>query len=173
MIIILEGADLVGKSTLAENLSEKLGIPKTGIWIDLNHPKPAVISVSKTLNQVIQNLRPDIIFDRSFMSEWVYSKIKNRQDDYLNDLIDEWGKIDNLLLVILYAEDDVLIKRFKIRGDQHFSITDILKANDLYQEFYNFVNKTIQCILIDVSYLTAQEMVKIIEDKVFKMINIK
>ena len=163
MVIILEGTDLVGKSTLAKELSRELKIPQTGIWIDLNNPKPAVISVSKTLKQVIKTLKPDIIFDRSFMSEWVYSKVKNREDDYINSLIKEWCEVDNLLIVILHAEDRVLVKRFENRGDKYFSIEDILMANELYKELHDFVKQRIYSILIDVSNLTTEQIVLIIE----------
>jgi thymidylate kinase len=159
MIIILEGADLVGKTTLANAMSSRLHIPQTGIWIDLNHPQPAVISVSKTLKMVIQVLQPDIIFDRSFMSEWVYSKIKNREHEYINDLIEEWKVVNDLFLVILYAKDDVLKQRFEVRGDKHFSIDDILRANTLYQELHKIVDNQITSVLLDVSELTVEQMV--------------
>jgi broad-specificity NMP kinase len=159
MVVILEGADLVGKTTLAKALSLRLSIPQTSIWIDLNCPQPAVISVSKTLRMVIQALQPDIIFDRSFLSEWVYSKLKGRDDTYINDLIAEWGKVNNLLLIILYANDDVLKKRFEVRGDSHFSINDILQANILYQGLYNKVNNQITSVLIDVSESTVEQIV--------------
>jgi thymidylate kinase len=159
MIVILEGADLVGKTTLANALSNRLHIPQTGIWIDLNCPQPAVVSVSKTLRMVIQALHPDIIFDRSFLSEWVYSKIKNREYNYINELIAEWEKVNDLFLIILYANDDVLKKRFKVRGDVHFSIKDILKANMLYQKLYNTVNNQITSVLINVSELNVEQIV--------------
>lgn len=162
MVIILEGADLVGKTTLANELSLRLNIPQTGIWIDLNDPKPAVISVSRTLKMIIHTLHPDIIFDRSFMSEWVYSKIRNREDGYINSLINEWEQIKDLYLVILYANDNILKNRFAIRGDNHFLIDDILKANGLYQDFYKQVNKQFKSILIDVSNLNTKQLVELI-----------
>ena len=159
MVIILEGADLVGKTTLAKKLGLELGIPQTGIWIDLNYPQPSMVSVSKTLKMVIQALQPNIIFDRSFLSEWVHSKIINREHDYINELIAEWGKIDDLFLVITYANDNVLKGRFDVRGDERFSINHILKANVLYQELYSFVNNHITSILLDVSESTVEQTV--------------
>jgi thymidylate kinase len=159
MVIIIEGADLVGKTTLAEELSMKINVPQTGIWIDLNNPKPAVISVSKTLNQIIQAIKPDIIFDRSFISEWVYSKIKNREDEYLKDLINDWKQHDNLFLFNLFAKDEVLRQRYKSRGDKLFSLDEVLKANELYQKLYDYISNHITCILIDVSEMTTEEQV--------------
>ena len=158
MILILEGADLVGKTTLAKELSQRLCIPQTGIWIDLDNPKPSIISVSKTLKLLVQNSKPDIIFDRFFISEWVYSKLNNREGDYLKDLIDEWAQVDDLFIFILFAKNDILINRYEIRGDERFSINEILNANELYQNLYYYINNQFKCFLIDISEMTTQQI---------------
>src|SRR5450432_2856252 len=101
MIIILEGADLTGKSTLANRLSTLLQFPIVRPWIYLAHPKPSVLSVAKTLHQLFRHIHPDIIYDRFFFSEYIYAQILGRDREYVADLIREWESISDIFLVYL------------------------------------------------------------------------
>lgn len=159
MIIILEGADLVGKTTITKCLSENLHIPRTGTWIDLIQPKPAVISVAKATKMILDVLCPDIIFDRSFMSEWVYGRLLGREYEYIDELILEWGQIDNVFLAVLYASENVLRSRYNVRGDKYLGIEEILQANEIYKEFYDYVHQHIASCFFDVSSMNSADIV--------------
>lgn len=158
MILILEGADLTGKTSVAHKLSELTGIPQTGIWIDLKTPKPAVISVAKTLIRILTAIRPNIIFDRSFMSEYVYGNILGRETSYIPPLIEEWKSIPNCRLIILTASDKILEERYYSRGDGYMCLTDIIKVNNEYQRFEKIISQYIDTHIIDTSDLTIDQL---------------
>lgn len=149
MILIIEGADLVGKTTLVSRLSEITKIPSTSIWIELENPKLSVISVSKTLRLVLSKINIDIIFDRFFFSEYVYGKVLNRDVSYIHDLLAEWKDVPNIHLVILTAKEDVLRKRFNNRGDKYFKLSQIVNFNKEYEAFSKITSRYIKTSIIE------------------------
>lgn len=149
MIIIVEGADLVGKTTVVQVLSQMMGIPSTSIWVDLTNPKPAVISVARTLKLVLQACNLNIIFDRSFLSECIYGLELGRETEYISELIKEWSDIADLYLVILTAPDDVIRKRYEARGDYYVDIDNILSINSLYKGMDKIVQPHLRCFFIE------------------------
>lgn len=69
MRIIIEGADGVGKSTIAKKVADKFNLS----LVHFTNKDP------RDLNFYYQSLRKDnVIYDRSFLSEMIYPKIFNR-----------------------------------------------------------------------------------------------
>lgn len=131
MKIILEGCDGSGKSTLAELFASKYAcdIIHMTRWSD------------KTFDSYIKKIsfNDNIIFDRCFISEYIYSKVFNRTteitDEKIKFLLDLAINL-NYNIYILTCNDDELIKRLKIRNNETDDIiNNIVKINEAYLIF--------------------------------------
>ena len=88
LLLAFEGADMTGKTQIAQELSRRLGVPyfkNTGEWgTDLKDPsyfKNLLVYGGTFLIDFIHQTRPDAILDRYYPSEWVYSRFFNRETD--------------------------------------------------------------------------------------------
>ncbi len=154
MIIILEGADLTGKTTLATRLASLLQFPVVRPWVHLAHPKPSVISVAKTLHHLFHCVQPDIIYDRFFFSEYVYALVFGREREYVAGLIQEWNNIPGVFLVYLTASDEAIRLRHEERsGDWYVSLAQILAARDAYEELIEILPANISVLTLNTSSL--------------------
>lgn len=151
MIVVIEGPDLVGKSTTAQLLGSRLSIPVSRIWMDLDNPKPSAQSVANTLYLVCKALRPTIIFDRLFLSEYVYGAVLNREYDYIQELIWKWQDIPDLYVVQLTARDQVLLDRYKQRKDWYLTEEQVLAASAAYSRLPTILPVNFSHIHIDTS----------------------
>lgn len=130
-IILLEGPDLAGKSTLATQLGAdtvlRSGPPPRGTcW---EHEYVARLFKAPLGNRVV--------LDRWHYGELVYPQIIGRhpfmtpmQASYVDRIIE--GSCDTYLKVLLLPPTAVLERRFIERGDKLFGIDDILKARVEY-----------------------------------------
>ncbi|UUV46828.1 thymidylate kinase [Bacillus phage vB_BanS-Thrax4] len=122
-IIILEGADCVGKTTFANELAEKTGyaIVKGSSFEIAEKGADAMFAHMMSLLDL-----KDVIIDRFFYSNLVYGKLYNypmmNPDQYLQ-LLKKMNQ--KALLIYLNAPVYVLKERMEKRGD------DMIKADDL------------------------------------------
>ena len=69
MILIIEGADLVGKSTIANAVSELHSWPIVKIrWRLVGDPEVETRAMATSTVAILNATRPDVIFDRSYFS---------------------------------------------------------------------------------------------------------
>ena len=128
MIIILEGPDGSGKTTLAKYFSDKLGY-------EIKHrsnPK-----TQKEKDEMMQSYKDDImneeniIWDRGFHSELVYGPIK-RDKTYIS--IDQMLELEKDLSIkgtmVIYCTDEIqtLWKRCTSRGEAYIKNIDELQV---------------------------------------------
>ncbi|AGI11805.1 thymidylate kinase [Bacillus phage vB_BanS-Tsamsa] len=122
-IIILEGADCVGKTTFANELAEKTGyaIVKGSSFEIAEKGADSMFAHMMSLLDL-----KDVIIDRFFYSNLVYGKLYNypmmKPDQYLQ-LLKKMNQ--KALLIYLNAPVYVLKERMEKRGD------DMIKADDL------------------------------------------
>jgi thymidylate kinase len=125
--IIIEGADQQGKSTLCALLHEKLG------WNIVHYGKP-----KEGFNYILDYLLPEnTISDRNFLSEVVYSKVKNRLSKARPMLLSNLFTRDKTLLILLDREHDFI---FDNTRHEEYSYRNIQKAISIYRDVYNNVN---------------------------------
>ena len=112
MIIIVEGIDRVGKTTLCNRLSEELNIPihkyKGIIKYDKMKNKE---ETDKTLGliQLLKETGSSIIFDRSYMSDYVYGVLQrnyktskaNKNFELVNNALYDCNNSGNKVFVII------------------------------------------------------------------------
>jgi thymidylate kinase len=165
MIVVLEGTDLTGKSTVASALSKTLGIPVVRPWIDLNTPKPAVVSVARSLKALILATKPSVIYDRFFFSELPYAMVLGREHGYVEKLVNEWSEVPDLFIVHLTANDQTLRHRYEDRqGDAYVSLGQIIKTRDHYKYLVSILDGCFSVLTIDTTDKSEQETAIIIVD---------
>jgi thymidylate kinase len=88
LLCSFEGPDMTGKTQIAKELSRQLEIPyfkNSGEWSvqlkDSSYFKNLLVFGGTFLIDFINQVRPNVILDRHYPSEWVYSRAFNRETD--------------------------------------------------------------------------------------------
>jgi len=156
MLIIFEGPDKTGKTTLAMRLSKDLDIPYiklNNINIKENDKILNGISISthsqlETVVQLHENgLLKDAILDRFHISELVYSKLYDRKYDnqYIKNIDERLNQFNDVILVKTYCYPAALKKRW--------SNEKLLNLDSLNRvvKYYEQANSSLPTIKIDTS----------------------
>lgn len=139
-IIILEGPDKVGKTHVAKALSKKLDIPyfkasnEHHAFLNdkkqfLNHLLYADPRVADLLSQTGHS----VIFDRSYPSEYAYSRVFNRKTDMnmLSRVDESFAKLNAWIIVCHRTSYDGIIDDI----DTSIESTTLSKIDSEYQSF--------------------------------------
>lgn len=130
MIIIVEGPDGAGKDLLCSVLRKATKYDIIHLDHD-NYERP----FNKDLYEKLLNDNDNVIFNRFYHSEVVYSRVKNRDCD-LGD--SDCRALDMLIqekdCVVLYLTQDykILRKRMTKRGDSFINAHELKVAKDAY-----------------------------------------
>jgi thymidylate kinase len=133
-IVIMEGADMMGKSTIAEALSKKLSVPIVKIkrhekWFD---PMIDLIYAGETHCQLAEQTGYSFIYDRLFPSEYAYSRAYGRATSHDKILsIDERYAAMGAVVVVCY-------KNAKAYQEDDKGIIDVAKYTQLTDWFKEF-----------------------------------
>lgn len=133
-IIIVEGSDLVGKTTFAENLSKKTGYEIIkGSSFELSELG------ADAMFQYMMNLldEDNIIVDRFFYSNLIYASIYDYPKLSYSQLMRLHQKMNRVkaTLIYLHANDEVLDERYNMRGDDDIkSIEEIIRISMVYRQ---------------------------------------
>ena len=121
MNIILEGLDASGKSTLAEKLNSIYGFP-----------------IVKKKTGPIKNFTDfevDTIYDRHFVSEWVFKRVYNRpakiSDDGFRLLKASAIMNDSLIVIFVCSKMRIIYDRLLERGEVNY-----LEEMDSQQKYF-------------------------------------
>lgn len=114
MIILVDGIDRTGKTTLVEKLSMEFNYPvfKDDTRYSLNHDNMALNSekLNTLINAIERGLVKDAIFDRFHWTELIYGKVDrgyvNRDIYDMERRLENYGiKTGNIVQVIMYPDD--------------------------------------------------------------------
>lgn len=146
MIIIVEGIDRVGKTTLCKKLSKELQMPiykhKNNQFdyklMDNNNETDKMLQ----LLDLYQILNGDVIFDRFHWSDYVYGNIERNYDGYKSssnvNIIE--NKLKNMEAIIIYIKPTDLEESSRQHGK------DLFKYDKLMDLCYNMCKlKKIKC----------------------------
>lgn len=169
IVLIIEGMDLSGKSTLIEGLNKdmkgismKVGYkPEKGEQHEIDKFQEYMQSV---MNYIEENQDKIIILDRYYPTELVYSKVKRgyeaNDDKFYKDLEDSLSKI-NHLYIFCDPTKKVIIERFNKRGDEFIKEKDIVSLYDRYQDYYE--KTKLKKIKINTNLSVSEMIIKIKE----------
>lgn len=133
-IFIIEGVDCTGKTTLAKELAKRTGyeiVKGSSFEIAKNGANYMFEYMSRLLD------RENIIIDRFFHSNWVYSDVYNYDKMTIEQFSALANKVNHrALLVYLYANPDTIIKRMRERGENYVDEKDVEILLQKYQEIF-------------------------------------
>lgn len=133
MILIIEGADLVGKTTLGKRIAKLKGWPiiKTR-WALRGSPEIEMRAMADSTIRILHATQPDVIFDRIYFSWWAYGAALGYDVSYMPEIIEDFGGIIGARLVLLTATEAEIRRRYEREPDHLFSLRTILKANERF-----------------------------------------
>lgn len=130
-IILLEGPDLAGKTTLSTQLGADT-VLRSG-----PPPRDTIWEREYIARLFMAPLGNNVVLDRWHLGELVYPEIVGRkpiitptQCAHVSNVID--ASCGVFISVLLLPGADVLAERFAARGDQLFGLDEILAARDAY-----------------------------------------
>jgi len=159
VVIIIEGTDLAGKSTVIEKLAKQFKNLNT--LIIKNCLKPADLTETENIYEHYRTIitmclvhkqtygdDSIILLDRFYPSQLVYSYLRGRDEleDYEvgegdgEEIEDLLLKLFDVRLIRVAADPEVLEKRFIERGDEHVDINQIYELDKRYDQFMAFTN---------------------------------
>ena len=161
MIIIVEGIDRVGKTTLCEKLNNELSIPiykNKGIikYSKMNNIEETD-KMFKLLDMYELTKDFDVIFDRFNISDYVYGSIERRYDRSIArtnmEMINErLANFDDALLILVTPTD--IERSSKEHGK------DLKEYNDMFKDAFDGVYfRKIEC-----NYNEIDDVVKIVKE---------
>lgn len=162
MLIILEGNECCYKSTIANKLSEKLNIPVIkGSSFELSQcTNEELFARFKEFAQM-----DNVIFDRFLYSNLCYAAL---YDDFaiLNE--QQVKEIEDMIrhkatLYYLFADDEVIEKRIKQRGDDYVDVNMVSKIN---KKYLNVIRETkIKTVFYDTNEWSSDDIAEeIVQD---------
>lgn len=153
MKILVDGVDGVGKTTLINVLADEF-------HCDVLHMTKN--GSKRYMDYWDKSFLNNVVLDRSFFSEVVYSKVFNRQTELsakrVNTLVNRY-KHDKWRMIFLTAETSELLKRLNLRGDEE----EVIKSNlDALTAAYRDLSTKYNIPLINVETTTNEEIINII-----------
>lgn len=141
MLIIIEGTDGAGKSTLVRELITMIETLFTGDTVQVMHAGPPKNHPLKEYEEPLFTYRPNqrhhIICDRWHIGEWIYPSILNRRT-YADHAT--WRHIDMFLAsrgaVIVHVDpsNDIITSRLTARGDDVVTVDQAIHAAQMYRK---------------------------------------
>ncbi len=161
MIVIIEGCDLVGKSTLAKALADSHSWPIVKIrWALRGNPEIETRAMATTTIALLQATRPNVIFDRIYFSWWAYAPALGYDASYMPEIIGQFSTIDNAKLILLTASESEIQRRFEQKPDLYFPLDVILSANTRFPSLLPLLPPKLPYLHIDTSLHTADDVFK-------------
>lgn len=158
-IVIFEGHDQSGKTTIANELSARLAIPifkieRTNTWWD---PFINLRYATEAVTQFIEQTGVSVILDRWMGSDYMYDKLFDRHSDINKILnIDKRLAKLNAVIIICYKQPEYYTKDEK--DGQLFKQEEYTKMTKLYEQYAEISNCRI--FMIDTSDENLENQLK-------------
>ncbi len=151
MVLIFEGADLAGKSTLARHYSDALRLPVVKIRWEGRDERAETIAIAKATVGLLAATRAGVILDRSFVSMWAYTR---DADDYVRPIISTLQYVPDLHLIVLTMGRSALHRRYRKRPDQYFSESRLQTIDQRFAELPALIGSTLHLLHLDTGTLS-------------------
>ena len=168
MLIVLEGHEAVFKTTVAEKVHKKLGLPIIkGSSFELS------TATNKELFRYFKECaqKDNVIYDRFIYSNQTYATIysdytilSDKQRNYIEGLIK-----DKAIIYYLFADDETIKKRIQERGDDYVDVSMVGKINKLFHE--NISKSPLRVVWYDTTEWDSDSIAKeIIDDYIHQVV---
>tara|TARA_B100000161_G_C33533483_1_gene407261 strand:+ start:591 stop:1118 length:528 start_codon:yes stop_codon:yes gene_type:complete len=143
MIVAFIGPDMTGKSNIASALSKDIGAPvfkNTGEWKTELGSEDYFVNLLRFggpfLMDFMKQTKPNVILDRFYPCELVYSRAFNRQTDLkaIAWMDNEFSKIHGKFIICLKRNYEGLVD--DVYPDQ-LPTEKLIELNDFYKDFYS------------------------------------
>lgn len=149
MILLFEGWEKVGKTTLANKVKDELNFNYFRSSKQINsgiNLERAIQYDWRFMIDFLSQIQIDVCFDRSFISQYVYSNLLRKKNILKNYDLDQYDNVFKQYCDLLSSFNYKIIycyrEQYDDETDDQVDITKVKKANELYYEFFNrFVNK--------------------------------
>lgn len=172
MIIVVEGIDKVGKTTLANNLAKELDFKhpirvfKGDEWLNkfIGPYKVNDYFEDLVIMDVADKLKVDVVLDRSLPSGSIYRMIKGGGLLYRNVMVWWYEKLskNNGVYIWVDANMEKVYDNFEKCGDK--MRYDLFDYDEMKKQFSNYyyaaMTYSIKCIKIDTSESTPEQSLK-------------
>ncbi len=136
MIVIIEGLDGVGKTTIAEAFAKKYNY----LYVKESYTDDCIEKEKRVQDMLVRLMsKVNFIYDRTtLIDDFVYSFL-NKTESTLSQYFDVIKAILSRCKVIhLVIDDETQKQRLEKRGDEYITL-DMLKQ--ISKQYYNFYNK--------------------------------
>ena len=165
MILIIEGAHLVGKSTIADAVSGRHCWPTIKIrWRLAGDPEVETRAMAESTVAILRATRPNVIFDRIYFSWWAYGPALGYGVDFMPEIVRAFQPVDEARLVLLTASPEELSLRFDRQPDSYFPLDVIQSANERFRSLLDLLPPDLRRLHIDTSKTTADTAIRLVED---------
>lgn len=159
MILIVEGADLVGKSTLIKHIVSRTNWPVAKIrWALEGDPEVETRAMAATTIELLRTTQPNLIFDRIFFSWWAYAPALGYDAAYMPELISRFAAVPHARLVLLTASPSELARRYEAKPDPYFSLEVVQAANARFPWLLPLLPPTLPYVHIDTTHATPAQV---------------
>ena len=183
-IIIVEGPQGVGKTTFTNELREKIPATDlyrlTGIKDKTNLALTKNVKRYNSLLEYVSNLEDvNIVFDRTFFSEEVYSRLGYKPYSFHSEYEKLLKKLDlldfDIYFIVLYLEDTNTYKK-RLCRDKHqyqkFDIESSIKQQEEYLKIADEVERDTKNIkVIKIAYDEIPNREEMINEKIGFLFN--
>lgn len=146
MLIVLEGVDKVGKSTL----SKKLATMFNAVWFHFSKPnQDPYVHFKPPIN--IANDGDNVVCDRFVLGERIYAKVKGetsqwKEGDYERTL----KEMENVGTIILLCWDnaEIIHNRFKELGETYITYDEGLRVQNMFGDEAERISREYPGILV-------------------------
>lgn len=149
-VLILEGPDGTGKTSIANRMSTDFGIPyfkfngEHHYWRN-NSFKTALEFDQPMMLQYLQQTKSDLIWDRAWPSEWVYSHVFERETnlELLKQLDAEYAKMGIWIIITMRKSYSA------VKPDEVIPHNKLVQIHDAYDLFCDWSTCSTLRIYVD------------------------
>ena len=156
MVLIFEGADLSGKTTIATHYLHSLRVPIVRIRWDLANERVETLAFAKVTIGLLTATRANVILDRSFLSMWAYTR---EPSDYFDPLVEALRFVPELHVIVLTMGAEELHRRYEKHPDTSFSEERLRSVDRRFSELPARYGRSIDVLHLDTARFSPPECV--------------
>lgn len=161
MVLIFEGADRAGKTTLAMHYMRALRLPVVKIRWDRIDERAETIAFAKVTVGLLAATHAGVILDRSYVSMWAYT---HDRDGYVDPLVEALSYVPDVHLVVLTMGEAELHRRYLKAPDAYFSEEQLRDVDRRFGDLARSFGDSVRVVQLDVSRLSADECRQVIDE---------